>query len=81
MIHNVTVRIGNEDRSMTIEEAKRLISRILDAINATRVKCPTCRCMILPGSECSCCAQPEIDDGVDMDLVARIAPTKENPWP
>jgi hypothetical protein len=31
-------------------------------LNAQRVKCPTCRCRILPGDVCTCCAMDHCDD-------------------
>ena len=35
-----------------------------EKVEAPRVKCPTCRCMLRPGEECMCCAEPDIDDDV-----------------
>ncbi len=38
--------------------------RALDAeLDKRKVKCPTCRCRILPGQTCRCCARTSCDDG------------------
>ena len=54
----VHVPIGSVEHSWTVEEATTVIARISKAIDALRVKCPTCRCRILPGQICGCCAEP-----------------------
>ena len=64
--------LGNESRTrypvrfewdgrgynLTVEDARELIRTVYAGIDACRAKCPTCRCRILPGEVCSCCAQP-----------------------
>lgn len=40
-------------------EGKRLreeLKAVESELDTHRVKCPTCRCRILPGDACSCCA-------------------------
>lgn len=38
------------------------LGKVNARIDEYRVKCPTCRCRILPGRTCICCAQyPEPD--------------------
>jgi hypothetical protein len=55
------------EHEMLVEDAFDLIHQIRTNINALRQKCPTCRCHILPGSECACCAQPDVPDLPDID--------------
>ena len=66
---------------MTTEETKREIAHLLSlkeglvlqlhdvnaALDRYKVKCPTCRCRILPEETCRCCAEPACDPG-DPDL-------------
>lgn len=48
--------------SLTVNEAYELVRHIRSQVDALRVKCPTCRCRIMPGVECSCCAYIEPND-------------------
>jgi hypothetical protein len=32
-----------------------------------KTKCPTCRCRILPGEKCKCCAEADVPDLPDID--------------
>lgn len=42
----------------TIPETRALIKSAMKALGTVpRVKCPTCRCHLLEGDECSCCKQ------------------------
>ena len=46
-------------------EKSRLLGelRTVEAkLSKHRVKCPTCRCRILPGTRCACCAEPPLVD-------------------
>jgi hypothetical protein len=46
-----------------LSHAHKDVARIQGHLNTFRVKCPTCRCRILPGEVCRCCAeQPHTDD-------------------
>lgn len=38
------------------------IMRINRELDAFRVKCPTCRCRLLPGATCECCADVDLED-------------------
>jgi len=41
--------------------ARQRLREAQATLNGFRVKCATCRCMILPGEECQCCAEPPDD--------------------
>ena len=43
------------------DDLKEQLSAVNIEIDRCRTKCPTCRCRILPGATCACCAQPAID--------------------
>lgn len=47
-----------EERLELLQACSRRYRELLEAF---RVKCPTCRCRILPGHECVCCADGDID--------------------
>ncbi len=53
---------GGNDYCMTLKDAQELVRVAHQAMYNLKQKCPTCRCYIYPGSECSCCAQPNIPD-------------------
>ncbi len=46
-------------RRAALLDELQIVNRQLDA---QKVKCPTCRCRILPGDLCVCCAQECCDD-------------------
>lgn len=59
--HPVVFRFAGVEHHLTIEEACDVLARLGLAVNAQRVKCPTCRCRILPGVECRCCGEPALE--------------------
>lgn len=64
----VTHGCGRRDTSQILVERRELLDQVrsLDVeLDARRVKCPTCRCRILPGSACACCAETR-DPSVPM---------------
>jgi hypothetical protein len=42
---------------MSWDESLLLVAAVRHARDALKVKCPTCRCRVLPGTECGCCAE------------------------
>ena len=53
----------DEPVTMTIDDARSVIRRAMDAIKAApRIKCPTCRCHILVEEKCVCCAYRDWDE-------------------
>lgn len=47
-----------------LSERSRLLCHVRDVeakLEKHRQKCPTCRCRILPGTACACCAEPACD--------------------
>jgi len=61
-----------------LSEKSDLLRRLreVDAkLEKHRVKCPTCRCRILPGRTCSCCAYNDGDEWVGT-LLDRPAESK-----
>lgn len=59
---SVVFKLGQAEYVLSVAEALDLQKRITEAVNATRVKCPTCRYRNLPGEECSCCRCYSTDD-------------------
>ena len=41
-----------------IHELSTQLLALSAKVDAYKVKCPTCRCRILPWAECRCCAEP-----------------------
>jgi len=61
----IDITIEGVSYLFTIEEAKALINEISGKIYALKVKCPTCRCKILPGEVCFCCEEDGILDWLE----------------
>lgn len=36
-------------------------------LNTLRVKCPGCRCRLLPGEDCMCCVSTSINNAIDEE--------------
>lgn len=53
--------IHGGQHSMSVREALGLVARITAEVNKQKHKCPTCRCQILPGEVCPCCADCDTD--------------------
>lgn len=62
----ITVHFHGIDHTMTIDAARELMRDIRGQIDALKVKCPTCRCRILPDSACSCCNEPDVPDLLEL---------------
>lgn len=41
-------------------ELLQKVTEVTAKIDAFKVKCPTCRCMILPGRPCPCCSEASL---------------------
>ena len=50
---------------LSLHDAFGLLRGVQAAIDATRVACRTCRCRVLPGAECPCCASAAILATID----------------
>ena len=48
---------------MSIEESMQLRAAIAGTLYALKVKCPGCRCFLLPGEPCGCCADVALAAG------------------
>jgi len=47
---------------MSLDESLLLVAAVRLARDALKVQCPTCRCLIFPGSTCGCCsAEREVE--------------------
>lgn len=51
-----------EELRSIASEQRRLLKQTLDLIQEMKVKCPTCRCKILPDEKCTCCDDIVIPD-------------------
>lgn len=61
--HPVVFSFAGSEHHLTVDEAVAHLHIVGRAVDALRVKCPTCRCRILPGTTCACCGEPAcIDD-------------------
>jgi hypothetical protein len=61
----VTAPCSERDTAQILTERSELMRhvRALDVeLDKRRVKCPTCRCRILPGATCVCCEEPAYED-------------------
>ena len=54
--HPVRFAFQGAEVCLSLDEANALIGTICAARDKLKIKCPTCRCRIYPGSACSCCA-------------------------
>lgn len=61
----VVFEFQGETLALSVDEARALISTVGAAINALRVKCPTCRCRLLPVQSCGCCNEPDLGDDLE----------------
>lgn len=52
----VTVHLGGVDHMLTLDEWRELRRGVAEQVQALKVKCPTCRCRIMPDDWCMCCA-------------------------
>ena len=55
----VAAGCSRRDTSQILAEMAGLLDRVRELnaeLDKRRVKCPTCRCRILPGATCACCA-------------------------
>jgi hypothetical protein len=57
----VKILFNGMEYCLTVEEGKKLLNQVGRALQATKAKCPTCRCSLFPDEVCSCCAQPALD--------------------
>ena len=64
---HVTFDFGGAKCRLTVVEARDLRDRITAAIDVLRVKCPTCRCMIVPGDTCRCCVGGNLPDFDELE--------------
>ena len=44
------------------DEARAKLAELEHTAGLTRVKCPTCRCMLVFGDPCRCCAEPDVPE-------------------
>jgi ribosomal protein L32 len=51
-----------EELQPALKEAREHLTRLLKKLDTFKVKCPTCRCRILPGKTCACCADSACED-------------------
>jgi hypothetical protein len=42
---------------MSWDESGLLVAAVRQARDTLKVQCPTCRCRVLPGEACGCCAE------------------------
>ena len=59
--HPVVFEAFDAERHLTVKEARALLFRIRVAMDKLKTKCPTCRCRIIQGEACDCCADAEPD--------------------
>ena len=60
----IRVMLDGVEHRLTVMEAVQLRTHLTRELDALRVKCPTCRCMLMPGMECGCCRASAASDGL-----------------
>ena len=58
----IKILIKGIEHSFTISQARVIMRDLQVNIDMLRIKCPTCRCKILPNQTCSCCAEPYFEE-------------------
>lgn len=64
----IGVVLGGVEHVLTLDEWRAIEREAQVAIDSFRVKCPTCRCRILPGQTCGCCASMCLEDLDDAEV-------------
>ena len=57
----IRVMLDGVEHRLTASEAANLRSHLTRELDALRVKCPTCRCLLMPGAVCRCCADVDVE--------------------
>lgn len=60
------IRVNVLGQMLSLEQWGEVQRSVRDQIDALRVKCPTCRCRIVPGAKCMCCWSYGIEEALEQ---------------